>query len=105
MRSRGRCEAAGFDGIACNGNLQTMHIVSRRYLSVRWDDDNALAGCAAHHTYFTHDPLAWEEFVLSVLGHDDYYDLKRRARSAQGAPDYDVILRGLQGGDAEQTTP
>jgi hypothetical protein len=94
--ARGVCEAAGFDDVACNGSLQWAHIIRRRYLSVRWDDDAANCLCAAHHVYFTHHPLAEERFHIAYLGEENLQALKRRAESANGPPDYDAILDRLR---------
>jgi hypothetical protein len=59
VRSRERCEIAewGLAGPPCSGVLQCCHIISRRYRAIRWDERNALCGCQAHHTYYTHRPL------------------------------------------------
>jgi hypothetical protein len=60
VRARGRCEVAQWHpAVRCNGGLQTMHIVSRRYHALRWSFDNALCGCAAHHVFYTEHPLEW----------------------------------------------
>lgn len=56
VRARGHCELAGRDEIRCNGQLQTMHLFSRRYRALRWDEENVLCGCAAHHMHYTHNP-------------------------------------------------
>jgi hypothetical protein len=96
VRARGICEAAGFDDVTCNGNLQTMHLVSRRYLSVRFDEGNAAAGCGAHHVYLTAHPIAHERFCKLYLGAQRFAELKRRAEQAYGAPDYDAILERLR---------
>lgn len=94
IRSRGHCEAAGWDRLRCGGVLQTAHIVPRRYLSVRWDEENAYCMCAAHHTYFTYFPLAWERFRDSRLG-AFYLVLRARAEAADGPPDYAAVLERL----------
>jgi len=96
VRARGHCEAAGFDDIDCNGGLQTAHIVRRRYLSVRWDLDNAACLCQAHHVYFTWHPLAEERFHTGYLGAEHFEALKKRAETARGAPDYEAILERLK---------
>lgn len=98
IRSRGICQAFAFDGVKCAGVLQCAHIVKRRYLSLRWDDENAACLCQAHHMYFTHAPLAEERFHNGLLGPDRFAELKRRAETAVGAPDYDAILHRLNGG-------
>lgn len=65
IREAGECAAFGTK-LVCNGNLQCAHIVSRRYMAVRWSDQNALSLCGAHHTYFTHSPLEWEQFCRDI---------------------------------------
>lgn len=47
----------------CSMSLQCCHIISRRYRGIRWDERNAVAMCGAHHTYFTHHPLEWEDYA------------------------------------------
>ena len=66
-----------FDNMQCSGKLQCAHIISRRYMAIRWADDNAMPLCAAHHAYYTHHPLEWEE-VCRTIG-VDWDDLRRRA--------------------------
>ena len=110
IRARGKCEAKGFSGgwlkgarvknpltVRCGGALQCAHLVPRRYLSVRWDQDNAACLCAAHHSYFTYFPLEHEQFCKLHLGAEHYEALKLRARVARGAPDYEAILERLRG--------
>lgn len=93
VRSRdGRCMAAeSFGEIRCNGGLQTMHLVSRRYLSVRYDPDNARAGCAAHHTYLTMHPIEHDDWCEETLGTAAWRSLRSRARSLV-RPDYAGII-------------
>lgn len=57
----GACWAYGRDKVHCNGMLQCCHRMSRRYLAVRWDLQNAVPMCAGHHVYYTYHPLEWEE--------------------------------------------
>lgn len=94
VRSRNHCEAAGWDSVRCGGPLQTAHIVRRMYLSVRWDEDNAFCLCAAHHSYFTYRPLAWERFRDDRLG-ALYVAMRQRAEAANGPPDYTEVLERL----------
>jgi hypothetical protein len=96
VRSRGICQALSFDAVECAGPLQTAHVVRRRYLSVRWDDDNAACLCAAHHVYFTHHPLAEERFHNQLLSPARFAELKARAEKARGVPDYAEILQRLR---------
>jgi hypothetical protein len=37
--------------------IQWSHIKGRRYLALRWDDDNSLAHCDRCHTWFTHNHI------------------------------------------------
>ncbi len=57
----GMCWAMGhkFD---CSGYIQCCHIISRRYRALRWAEANARPMCSAHHLYFTHHPLEWEDY-------------------------------------------
>lgn len=50
-------------GVKCGGNLQCCHVISRRYHAIRWERSNALAGCAAHHKFYTERPLEWERDI------------------------------------------
>ena len=43
--------------------LQTAHIISRSYKSIRTDPRNAVALCRSCHTYFTHRPLEWQAWI------------------------------------------
>lgn len=63
IRSRGVCQAAGLDGIRCNGQLQCCHIEGRGFHALRWDEMNALALCGGHHTFYTARPFFWAMFI------------------------------------------
>ena len=73
----------------CNGNLQCGHIISRRYRAVRWAADNAKPLCGAHHVYFTHHPLEWED-ICRRLG-VDWDDLRTRALTGRPMDPEEVI--------------
>lgn len=60
----------------CIGPLQCCHILSRRFLATRWDEQNAVAGCAGHHAYWTRNPDRWAAFV------EDRPSLKSLRRAA-----------------------
>lgn len=57
------------------------HIVSRGYLSTRWDEDNCFCLCQKCHMYFTNHPVEWENFVIKQIGIEKYDELKQRAIS------------------------
>lgn len=82
IRSVGKCEAKSFKGVECSAQLQTMHIISRKYNATRCDTRNAICGCAAHHRYFTDHPVEFAKFVKkSKVG--KYYDtMWQRSRNS-----------------------
>jgi 5-methylcytosine-specific restriction endonuclease McrA len=79
VRSVGHCQSCG-----TTERLQCAHVVSRRYLGVRYDLRNAMCLCAACHMRFTHRPLEWEVFVTERMGEAAYIGLKRRALAFRG---------------------
>jgi hypothetical protein len=70
----------------CKGNLQCAHIISRSYKTIRTDLRNAVALCAGHHTYFTHRPLEWEDWVRESYG--TLWDELREAALRGAVPDW-----------------
>lgn len=94
-RQRGSCEAAGLDSIRCGGSLQWAHILSRNYHKVRWDSDNCLYLCAAHHTFYTYRPVHWRWFLIMKIGEPKLLDLERRSMST-GKVDRIAILEKLK---------
>lgn len=64
IRNRdGKCMIAGLDHVNCGGGLQCMHLVTRGKYILRFDETNAMAGCAGHHVYYTNNPREWEELL------------------------------------------
>lgn len=61
----GRCRAAA-TLFVCGGHLQCAHLVSRRYRALRWSEQGAITLCQAHHVYYTHHPLEWQEWINVV---------------------------------------
>ena len=58
---------------------QCAHGFSRSYRAIRWDERNAWCLCRGCHTYFTHHPLEWDEWLIERLGERLHRDLKRQA--------------------------
>lgn len=90
VRSVGHCRYCG-----TTERLQCAHIVSRRYLGVRFDFGNAYCLCAGCHLRFTHRPLEWEQYVIEQMGEEAYRDLKRRALDSRGPLDRVAIGEAL----------
>jgi hypothetical protein len=89
--------AASFPEIACNGALQCMHLISRRYLSVRWSDRNAVAGCGAHHRYLTEHPIEHIAFCETRLGVQGWRTLRDVAMHSEAdLPGALAWLRGIE---------
>jgi len=78
---------------------QCAHIVSRRYNATRWSMDNAVCLCQRCHMKFTHDVLAWEDWVVERFGEERYQDLKFRARQGVASVDLEGIVKMLEGKD------
>ncbi|MCP3853815.1 MAG: hypothetical protein GY698_03640 [Actinomycetia bacterium] len=71
------------DPADCAGNLQCCHIVSRRYLTTRWQMENAVAMCARAHVSMTARPDEWAVWVDDRFGPGFY---QAKAREAQQSP-------------------
>ena len=97
IRSRGFCQARGFlPYIRCGGILETSHVMPRRFMSVRWDDENAASICSIHHGWLTDNPHKAIDFHERLLGPERFAALKARAWEANGAPDMDEIIMRLR---------
>jgi hypothetical protein len=93
----GECQAQRVHGIICSGTLQGAHLIPRRYMSVRFDEGNGVALCGAHHTYFTHFPLEWADWIERRLDPKLWRDLRAIAMAARGGSDYEAIIERLAG--------
>ena len=99
VRGRGYCEWGISD---CSGadhsKLQTAHIYSRTYKSVRWDLKNMLCLCAGCHFFGHKNPLQFAEFVKLWLGDYEYEKLKIRAVPVKRwtIPDMQSLLTTLE---------
>lgn len=59
VRRIGFCQHCG-----SNNNLQCAHIFSRRNLSIRWDDENAVCLCYRCHIHWSHkEPIQFTKWV------------------------------------------
>lgn len=79
IKSDDKCVFAGMDGITCSGRMEAMHILSRGWKRIRWDLDNGVCGCSAHHRFYTMHPKRWAEVVDELYpGRWELLDVKRR---------------------------
>lgn len=79
----------------CVGPLQCCHLLSRRFGATRYDERNAVAGCAGHHAYWTVNPDRWAAFLdtwprLKFL---TLHELRQRAFSGDPMDLADVLVR------------
>jgi hypothetical protein len=70
----------------CKGPDQWAHVHSRSYKAIRHDPRNAVVLCAAHHAYFTHRPLEWEQWCRD---HDIAWD-KLRIEALERGPSWSL---------------
>jgi hypothetical protein len=89
IRSRGACERCG-----STQNLQTAHIVSRRYSATRCDPMNAFCSCARCHLELTGDPYAHVLWANLYLGEDGYTAMRQKALDGR-RPDWAAVVDEL----------
>jgi hypothetical protein len=77
------------------GGLQCAHGFSRSYKAVRWDRRNCFALCGGCHTYYTHHPVEWDEWMRERLGHELYTELRALALT-HTTPALDLVLGELR---------
>jgi 5-methylcytosine-specific restriction endonuclease McrA len=76
IRSRGRCENCGG-----TTNLQTAHIIPRRYAAVRTDETNSYCLDARCHMRFTEHAAEWMDFIDRTIGRAEYDRLWAKAQA------------------------
>lgn len=79
IRSHGYCEAEGWDDRQCSNQLQTAHILSRRYSATRTDTRNAFCLCFSHHRKFTDMPREFSRFITGTWAQPHYDAVYQRA--------------------------
>ena len=70
-RDSGVCVASGnrFSKCGCSNVLQWCHIVRQKdYDFLKFDPDNFVPMCSAHHTFFTRRPEEWRQFIDERCG-------------------------------------
>jgi len=97
-------ERAGYaceiPGCGKEDGLVSHHIIGRRNLNVRWDLDNGVCLCTAHHIWGKHsaheNPLFFIEIMLDLRGKIWYNRLKKKADKPYKRKSYNKIFRILQ---------
>ena len=92
VRARGACQNCSETRYA---QLQTAHIISRRYSHTRCDPTNAYCLCARCHRYFTDHPPSFGEFVRETIGQLAYDDLVLKSQE-RSKVDWDAVLETLE---------
>ena len=73
VRARGQCAKCGEKRYE---KLETSHIFSRKYRSLRWNLLNLVCLCKSCHFWAHANPILWGEFVRGYLGEVNYETLK-----------------------------
>lgn len=95
LKAKGICEIGGeFRGYE---RLMCCHNWGRRKKSVRWDLDNAIAGCFYHHRIIDENAEDKIAFFKRYLGEQRYENLNKRANwPQQYKPDTKLIKLMLE---------
>lgn len=88
IRSPGRCFECG-----STSNLQCAHGFSRRYMKIRHDLRNAWCLCAACHMRYTHNPIAWDDWLRDKWGEAQYAQMRFLALSGPKADLKETVAR------------
>jgi len=94
IRSRGECESGR---PTHNGGLQCAHGFSRRYLTIRWNPNNAWAFCAGCHTYYTARPDEWSFWLMDKWGRALHSVMRGMAEQTQVKVDMEAVYAELNG--------
>lgn len=89
VRSAGVCRSCG-----STANLQTAHIISRRFSNTRCVLANAFCLCAKCHHHYTDHPVEWASFVLEQIGRTEYERLYKLSQQTSKV-DWSVVAAEL----------
>ena len=78
----------------CSGPIQCNHKISRANNRLRWDERNAVAGCAAHNQWAHYNPVEWAEYWKKKWPEDvQYLELARHGKGNLSAAGLGLIVR------------
>lgn len=96
VRNRdGRCVLSTFTTGPCyqGSVLYWCHLIPKgRYAATRYDPENAVAGCAAHHKAFDESPLEKARWIVRHLGREEFDALEQRATHGV-KPELGAVIR------------
>lgn len=70
-----RCEKCG-----TSERLTASHHISRRFLALRWEPDNACCHCWPCHTELTYKPHDHYAWIVKFIGEKKFTELRERSR-------------------------
>lgn len=76
IRSAGKCQRCG-----STENLQTAHIITRKYSATRTDERNAWCLCARCHRRLTDWPREHSRYITETIGSEAYEELRAKAET------------------------
>lgn len=76
IRSAGKCQRCG-----STDNLQTAHIITRKYSATRTDERNAWCLCARCHRRLTDWPREHSRYITETIGSEVYDELRLKAEA------------------------
>lgn len=91
-----RCQLRSFNDEPCYRPEQVYwcHLIPKdRYYATRWEPDNAVTGCAGHHSAFDHAPLERDVWCEARLGPGRWGELRQLAIRQKAVDVADVIRR------------
>ena len=81
----------------CKGSLQCAHLISRRYRATRWEEDNAMCLCAAHHMWLDTHPLEKDRQIEKWIGEERFQELKNQAIAGDWKRELETFLTSTKG--------
>jgi hypothetical protein len=85
--------------------LDWAHILSRRYLAVRWDWRNSTTLCRTDHQKFTRRPEEWVVLCQTKMGMLAWEQLYNRAMSFRGKTYLEPWFYAIQAGPGPTDKP
>jgi hypothetical protein len=95
VRSVGYCQFSGKSPTKCGGQLQCCHIEARDNLRLRWEPQNVLCLCYAHHTRGHRRPLEFIEVIQEYYPEKWKYVMTHKNEIAHSI-DYEALYKMIQ---------